>query len=338
MKKITILFLLIAYSNFAQLKPINIVDLNFKVGAISEHEMMYGFAEGDKITINFSEEKSKKLKSFEIIEYPSTNKFSDFNVVEILNKEITIQKTGIYIFRFENTSLGGRICKFSIDRIPASEDKISFNTTVKSRTVSDTTFTSRFETYVKSESYKVKEIAKNQHYFINSGSNALFKDGKSRVTLPIALPNNTVKWYYTVSSFRDNNLIESTMSQINLVSDLTKLIDKSGGVSFAIDLLTQPPGANFCDVYLINNENYSLFLNKSEYRHFTVGTRENIVSANVEIPFTSNEVLYLGIKNPDGMHGINVIVSAAAIVLEKELATREIITPNISYSTEYYLD
>jgi hypothetical protein len=153
--------------------------------------------------------------------------YSDFNLITIDRKEITIQKTGIYIFNFENSSLARRICSFKVDRIPASENLVSFNTTVRERTITDTTYTVRQERFVKSEAYKVKEISKNQQFFVNSGSNAFFKGGKSRVTLPFNLPPNTVKWYYTVSSFRDDAMVQSTSEQINLVADLSKLIDET---------------------------------------------------------------------------------------------------------------
>lgn len=339
MKQIYLLLLLIFSIQLkAETNPINVTDLNFRMSAMSTYQLTYGFAQGDKIIINYTEERGKKLKNFEVLEYKGSNVYSDFNVVTINNKEITIKKTGIYIFKFESTSLARRICKFKIDRIPATEDLVSFNTTVKERTLTDTTYTVRQERYVKSEAYRVKEITKNQHFYVNSGSNAMFKGGKSRVVLPFNLPTNTVKWYYTVSSFRDNSLVESTSNQIDLVADLTKLVDESGALGFAIAQLGNPPGANYCDVYLLDHANNSIFLNKGAFRHFPIGTRENIIAANVEVENRFTEQMYLGIKNPDSTHGINVLVSIAAIVLEQEMDTREIKTPYVTYTKELYLD
>jgi hypothetical protein len=339
MKQIYLLLLLAFTTQLkAEIDPINVVDLNFRINAMSTHQMMYGFAEGDKIIINYSEERGKKLKNFEVIAYQGPKMYSDFNVITIDKKEITIQKTGIYIFNFENSSLARRICSFKVDRIPASEDLVAFNTTVRERTIIDTTYTVRQERYVKSEAYKVKEISKNQHFFVNSGSNAYFKGGKSRVALPFNLPSNTVKWYYTVSSFRDNAMIESTSEQINLVSDLTKLIDNTGSLGFAIDQLGKPPGADYCDVYLLDHSNNSLFLNKNDFSHYSIGTRENMIAGNVEVGNRFAEQMYLGIKNPDSSHGINVLVSIAAIVLEQEIDTREVKEPHVTRTKELYLD
>jgi hypothetical protein len=322
----------------AQKKAINIVDLNFRMSAMSTHQLAYGFAEGDKIIISYSEERSKKLKTFEVLEYKASKIYSEFNVKTIDKKEITIKKTGIYIFKFLNSSLARRICNFKIDRMPVSESLASFNTTVRERTIIDTTYTVRQEHYVKSEAYQVKDISKNQHFYVNSGSNAMFKGGKSRVVLPFNLPLNTVKWYYSVSSFRDNDIVQSTSEQINLVSDLTKLIDNSGNLGFAIDQLANPPGADYCDVYLLNHVNNSLFLNKAAFSYSPIGSRENIIAGNVEIENRFSEQMYLGIKNPDSMHGINILVSIAAIVLEQEMGTREIKIPHVTKTKELYLD
>jgi hypothetical protein len=339
MKQLYIIFLCLS-STFvnAQVESINVADLNFRMTAMSTHQLAYGFAEGDKIIINYSEERGKKLKNFEVIAYQGPKMYSDFNVFTIEKKEITIQKTGIYIFNFENSSLARRICSFKVDRIPASENLISFNTTVRERTITDTTYTVRQERYVKSEAYKVKEISKNQHFFVNSGSNAMFKGGKSRVALPFNLPANTVKWYYKVSSFRDSALVQSTSEQINLVADLSKLIDETGGLNFVIDQLGKPPGADYCDVYLLDHSNSSLFLNKNDFSNYPIGTRENIIAGNVEVGNRFAEQMYLGIKNPDPSHGINVLVSIASIVLEQEIDIREIKEPQVTYTKELYLD
>lgn len=339
MKQIYLLLLLFFTIQIkAETNPINVADLNFKMSAMSTHQLAYGFAKGDKIIINYSEERGKKLKSIEVSEYKGTNVYSEFNVIDIDKKELIIKKTGIYVFKFESTSLARRICKFKVDRIPASEDLVSFNTTVKVRTLIDTTYSVRQERYVKSESYQVKEIAKNQHFYVNSGSNAFFKGGKSRVALPFNLPANTIKWYYTVSSFRDSNIVESTSNQINLVSDLTKLIDNSGSLGFAINQLANPPGANYCDVYLLDHSNLSVFLSKDNFNYYPVGTRENIIAANVEVNNSWSEQMYLAIKNPDSTHGINVLISIAAIVLEQEFDVKEIKTPILTHTEEMYLE
>ncbi|MGJ8684706.1 MAG: hypothetical protein ACSHWW_08785 [Nonlabens sp.] len=336
--RITLLFLLVNIYAHAQLEPIEVANLNFKLSALSEQIYNYGFAKGDKVYINYREERGKKLKSFELYTQNGNKIMTEFNLESLDNESITINNTGIYTFRFENTSLGRRIINFSITREPVSVETKDFNTEVKKRTIIDTTYITRAETYLKSEQFKVVEITSDQDFFINSGSNATLMGGKSRVMVPVNLPPNTVKWYYQVAASRDESQIENIKSQLSLVADLSKLIDKSGTASFAIELLSLPPGADFCDVYLLNRENYSKFKNKEEFQYYITGTRENIKSANVEIEGGFNMPMYLGLKNPDNLYGVNVVINIAAIVLEQELATREIKEPKIRRRIELYLE
>lgn len=339
MKQIYITFLLlISLPLYAVKDSIPVVDLNFKIPLMSDYTLLYGFAEGDEIIINYKEAKGKKLKTFEISEYNGSALFSDFNMVSLTNKTIKIKKTGIYVFKFSNLSLGRRICSFKLDRIPVSNETTVFNTTVKERVVADTTYTTRTETFIKKEKYVVKKVHDNQHFYVNSGSNAFFKGGKSRVALPFSLPANTIKWYYTVVAFRDKNKVEAMKQQIHLASDLTKLIDKSGGLNFVVKQLSMPPGANYCDVYLLDSNNLNAFLSKQAYSFEPLGTRENIVSASVELAGGFNEQMYLGIRNPSRTYGVNVLLSVAAIVLEQEIEEREIKDPHVKYKKELYLE
>ncbi|SNR16216.1 hypothetical protein [Tenacibaculum jejuense] len=339
MKQFYLTILLLSSVQIYALKDsVSVVDLNFRIPLMSDYKLLYGFAEGDKIIINYKEERNKKLKTFEVGEYKGSTLYSDFNMITLTNKVITIKKTGIYIFKFSNLSLGKRVCSFKLDRVPASENTIAFDTTVKERVVADTTYTTRRETYIKKEKYIVKKIHENQHFYVNSGSNAFFKGGKSRIALPLYLPKNTVKWYYTVVAFRDKAKVETMKQQIHLTSELTKLIDTSGGLGFLVNQLTLPPGRDYCGVYLINHNNLNNFFNKKTYSYYPSGTRENIVAANVEVPNTFSEQMYLAILNPSRTYGVNVLLSVSAIVLERELEERTIKDPHINYRKELYLD
>lgn len=339
LKGIFIFLMLYSSTISAQIEPINLVDLNFRMSAMEEKVLVYGFAKGDKVILNLSEERDKNIKTFKVSSYQNNGAiFSEFNVTSLNNKEIEIKNTGIYEFRFLNSSLARRIINFKIDRLPAAENTVSFDSEVKIRTIIDTTYSIRTENYVKSENYEVVELVSNQEYFINSGMNATFQDGKSRIALPINLPKNTQKWYYQISSFRENSMKDKVVEQMSLVSDLSKLIDTSGSLDFALNSLSEPPGADYCDVYLIDYNNYNPFLNKLEFRHYPVGTRENIKSGNVEIIQSFNQPIYLGIKNPDSMHGVNIVISVVAIVHNLEMATKEIKVPVINSKQELYLE
>lgn len=132
------LFLLFHFcSSFSQ-ATIDVTDQTIKIRANKEEEILFGFAEGDKILFNFEELNKKDLKEVEILEYPSTSRFSGYKTGKILNKELLVRKQGVFVFRFKNSSLAGRVCRIHIQRIPASDKTIDFNPSVTWITKQDT--------------------------------------------------------------------------------------------------------------------------------------------------------------------------------------------------------
>ncbi|MBK7561210.1 MAG: hypothetical protein IPI68_06720 [Chitinophagaceae bacterium] len=69
--------------------------------------------------------------------------------------------------------------------------------------------------------------------------NALLQGGKSRITLPVLIPKNTVEWYYTFSANREEEEVSRTKNSINLMGQLTKLIDKTGVLNIGVEMLTK---------------------------------------------------------------------------------------------------
>ena len=106
---------------------IDVTDQTIKIGGLKEEEIYFGFAEGDKITFNFKEINGKELKELEIIQYPNNSKFSEYKTSKVENKSLLVAKTGVYIFRFKNSAITGRICKIQIQRMPSNELLKNFN-------------------------------------------------------------------------------------------------------------------------------------------------------------------------------------------------------------------
>ena len=340
-KKFTFLFVLFpifSSSTIAQLKPVDVAENTLKVSGFGEEVFYYGFAEGDQLIFNFQEVNGKELKELEIIELPTSSKFMDYKTKKIENKTINITRTGIYKFRFANSAISGRVCRFKIQRIPATETTQNFNSSVLWRTVYDSTKYVVQESYLVKKEYKPVQLLEPSQFYINSGSNATFKGGKSRITLPVILPKNTVEWYYVFAASRNEDEINRTKKSINLMGQMTKLIDKSGILNIGVDMFTKPPGGNVCDVYLLDINNRNPFEEKVEYRHYPEGTRENIASGVVRIKsalFLNN---YLGIKNPDGSYGIHVAIEAVAITLEEEWGVRDVTKYTVTSRQEAYLN
>lgn len=137
-----VLFSSLLVHSLAAQEPIDVTDQTIKIGATKSEEIMLGFAAGDKLVFNFAEANGKDLKEVEILEYPSSSRFSDFKTTKIENKVLSISKQGVYIFRFKNSALAGRVCKIRIQRIPANEETKHFNTAVSWVSKQDTSWNS----------------------------------------------------------------------------------------------------------------------------------------------------------------------------------------------------
>lgn len=325
MKKIlTILMVLVlAVQLKAGNEKIVVCETSVKIGTMATEELYYGFSEGDQVIINLELVKGRDLKEIEVLEYPSTSISMTHKTKGFTNKTIEISHTGIYKFRFKNSAMSPRICNLKVERIPENEDSKDFKTNVYWRIHKDTTFYTIQEKYLVKKEYQVKTIQPMTEYYINSGSHATFKGGKSRITFPVQLPHNTVEWYYEFSASRDKAAIENAEKSFTLVTQLTKLIDKTGMLGFGVNALTKPPGADYCDIYLLDYQNSSLFTSKYQYSYFTIGTRQNIKSGIVKMNGNSSPY-YIGIKNPNSLYGVHVAVEVVAIVLYEEWGLRDV--------------
>lgn len=264
---------------------------------------LYAFEKGDEIVINLEMSNKKGTNIINIYSYPDGNVlYSNDSFQDLMEHKIMIKDRSIYAFTIGSNHAFDRDARLRIERIPESEVTRDFNTKV-----------------IWERIYSVEQVQKPLHQFVNSGSNATFRGGKSRISIPINLPANTVKWYYTFSAFREKEKVQEITGLFNLAGELSSLIDETGLIEFGLKGLTQPPGTDYCDVRLLDFENSQLFLSKKDdqWRHYTDGSRSNISSGIIEINWILDETLYLGIKNSSETYGINVLIEVAAIVVEE---------------------
>ena len=136
-----ITFFFVVNLSFAQEQElIDVTEQTIKIKGLSEEELYFGFATGDKMIFSFQEIDGKEIKEIEIIEFPENSKFSDYKTAQIEKKVISVFKQSIFKFRFKNSAITGRICKIKIQRIPASEDTKNFNSTVTWKNKQETTY------------------------------------------------------------------------------------------------------------------------------------------------------------------------------------------------------
>jgi hypothetical protein len=294
-------------------------------------KLVYGFAAGDEIIIDFATDNKKGTQQIEVMEYGNKSiVYSNKQFQTLDGIRIRVPRSNVYKFEFATNHLFDRSCKVCIRRIPVADSTKNFNCAVTWKTIYDTTFTVVEEKRKISSKYEPVTLQTPIDFFVNSGSNAAFKGGKSRIALPIMLPANTVSWYYSFAATRNNNTVQATKSTMKLFSELTRLIDQTGTLSFGVNVLTQPPGANYCDIYLLDETNRAPFLNKDEgkWRIFSEGSRENLMSGIVQVRncCTGNN-FYLGIKNPDSGYGIAVMIEIVAIVEKAVFETVQVKKP-----------
>jgi hypothetical protein len=195
MKLIAILVALCTYSVQGQ-TPIDIAESTLKIPAFGEEVFYYGFAAGDILVFNFTEANGKELKEVEIQELPAAaSVFMDYKTKKISDKRLTISRTAVYKFRFSNAALGGRVCKFKVQRIPVSEGTRDFNSTVFWKVQNDTTYVPQQEQFlVKSDTVIVNVMDQVSKVSSQSAINGT----PNRTIVDFSLPEHTVKWSYFI--------------------------------------------------------------------------------------------------------------------------------------------
>lgn len=349
MKQIALLVgLLSCFSSFCQLvEPITITNQSITIPGVlavsnwkNDHpnqpfnypKLVYGFAEGDEIVIDFATDNKKGTQQIEVMDIATKSIVYSNKQFQTLNGvRIKVPVKSAYKFEFATNHIFDRSCKVSISRIPGADSTKNFRSAITWKMVYDTIFTVVEEKKKVSSKYEPITLQKPIDFYVNSGRNATFQGGKSRVTLPIILPENTVSWYYSIAATRNSNAVQSTKATMKLFGQLTRIIDQTGTLSFGIEALTAPPGANYCDIYLLDENSRSSFLEKVEgWRIYTEGSRENIMAGVVQVRnccTSRGQNFYLGIKNPDSGYGVVVMIEIVAIIEKPVYETVQVKKP-----------
>jgi hypothetical protein len=312
MKKtlLQLLLLLLPFSIWAQLPIIDVIEIqkSFTQSQIDDenyqdnaNDLYFAFPKGDKVIVEL-EIVEGSMSNFEYgLDDDEIPKFSALDITGVTKKEFYVPITNLYFFTYECY----KPCKFKlkITRLPGTDATLAYNTSVKWNE-------KKIQLDTPEISYEIVQLQEAQGFYINSGSNADFKGGKSRISIPVNLPENTVSWYYSVISFRE----DQDIPDFSLVKSLTGLVDKYGVANLLIDQITMPPGQDYIDVYLLDGTNVQAFLAKTQFRYIMEGTRENIKNGMVEITKNVSGPYYLGMRDPDYYTGINVRIEIIAII------------------------
>jgi hypothetical protein len=323
---------------FINSTPVEVADSTLKIGGLGEEVFYYGFAEGDQIVFSFEEVNGKELKEVEISEWPSNSKFMDYKTKKIENKMITVTRTGIYKFRFSNSAIGGRVCKFRIERIPGNEANQNFNTAVYWKTLYDTTYTPVQERYlIKSDTAATMltdQVAKV------SSTNAI-NGNTNKTIVDVTLPEGTISWsYYIGTGSEGKKAYDDAKSKCLTASAgaAAKIPGYGPMVALALygtNYFNKVQGEDNVKYYFITNwDNVQLFEAGGTFYQYKLGDVVNDAS-QMKSPLSGK--LYLGLENDNVMDPIDVTVKINAISVTQQWGMRTLQKMSVSSREEPFL-
>lgn len=293
------------------LEPILLSDQEFKlIGGAEEaidqellnpnNHQFFFLAKGDELLLNADIKNKKGKFSVKLVSYPDLNViYSKEKLKDIKDAKIQIRKEGIYILELGTSAFFNKRMKLKIERIPASKDVLDFNTKV-----------------VKKYKYETVEVGKSFHY-INSQSHETWKGGTNEVVIPVNIPQGTIEWYYSFAASRNEADLKKGMADVSLLNQLTETLNgidpTTTAINIGLNLLLAPPGADYCDVYLLDHTNMSNFSHDAAFSYKVAGSRENLKSSTIQVNCCIEQPYYLGIRNQNNMHGIHVGIEVVAI-------------------------
>jgi len=286
---------------------LSIVFPGLDTSATASPEFFYAFEVGDQVMLDITMDNTQGINDILVSTYPAgVEVHHDRALPSMSIQRFNIPERGIYRFTLSTAHAADRNALIKVWRKPESAATQEFNCNVTWEKI-----------------YTTEQVCDRQAFFVNSITNI---GGNTRTILPVTLPPNTVEWYYTFSASREKADIDGVTSNAGLISQLGAALltgGASGLVTGLSGLLTQPPGADYCDIYLLDGASYSSFLSKGPFRHETDGTRINFKSGNVRVTCCPSGEYFLGIINNATSHGIHVSLDVVAITAVEDWVMAE---------------
>lgn len=174
-------------------------------------------------------------------------------------------------------------------------------------------------------------MVKEAHIALNGTLNGAM-GGNSRSIIEVALPPNTIEWYYTFTTARNKQSDNRLNTAIELTTKVASLLASSytagASVKFeglaenAIKSLVIPHGAIPINTYVIDGNNSQLFLNGQQFNSYIVGNNTQSVSGSslIKLNQYSPRLFYIALYNPNVTSGVLIDLEITATVLENENA------------------
>lgn len=335
-KQLTLSITLAVFASYLHAQtPITVAENTVKVSSTQEEVFYYGFAEGDQLIFDLEVQNGKELSVLEIVSMPSKTIFMDYKTQKIDHKVLNITETGIYKFRLVNSNLfAGRVCKFKIERIPASEATRRFNTTVYNRTRYDTTkYSETVRFFIKSDT-TVRDILDK-----DIEVHALLSSKPSKEVVNIALPTSTIAWAYYIGVGEDGRKTykEATYalrSNINRTANRavanTPLAALVLGENSYLQYLS---GGDRINYSLTDAPNATLFLQGMPFQYFK---KAKLANDFVRVPLAQTNLAFC--FSNDNLLPTFVNVKVVALVVDGVYETMLVPRINVTPRQEMYLN
>jgi len=347
MKQITLLLLLVANSIIAQ-KTVKVTEQTLKVKPNTTEELLFGFAEGDKIIFTFTEENGAKISEVSVSEYPETTKFRVLDVKKVKKEIIEVHHKAVCKFQFKNDSKEPLTGNLLIQRVPANEALTTFNTSVKWVTEQDTVWNSvtkdvvvGYDTLKVQKNRKVTYYEKKYEEMVldkNQRVNARTTFDSSTSSVFFSLPKNEISenetkkviaWAYWVGVGKESNEYwnQNRKMIVGAVQGVASYFTTPlGGIAAgAITNLALPSNGEDVEYALVNEENKKLFLEEKPAKSYDFGKGVAAYKRFTE-PNLLQGKYFVMMKNDNYVQAIDVNVKISAIVEHKK------------YKTESYID
>jgi hypothetical protein len=314
--------------------PVDVAEATLKVNILGEEIFYLGFAAGDKLIFSFEETNSKEMKEIEITEMPGTSKFIAAKISAIKNKEIKVEKTGIYKFRFTNAAISPRSCKYKIQRIPASTATQNFNTTVFTHVVNDTTYTTEED----AEMTKTDTVFTNfQDRTVKVGAGTT--PSANKASFNFVLNDNVIAWSYYIHV---NKAGQQAFDEANnkLISESKSLITKFPAYNILGALATGKPvtinkieeGEDIA-YWIMEGDNEAIFKSGGQFRFIKKGKAVNDYS-RVDPRKGS---LYFCFSNDNPTETVSVTVKITTVQVNEAMEIKAVKRIIVKPRTEMYL-
>jgi len=276
---------------------VDISDMIFKMAPKEENSFEYKFAQGDTIILNASVQKGNSISRIGVIEWPSSIRFQAYDVNEIVDKKITVNRTNVYLFKISNEAIfKSQTYQLKIQRIPTSQEFINFNSAVAWDTTYDTTYVASIETSLVKIDTVHEEIVNTQ---LKLGSQLT---GSTRSYIPVNLPKNTIRWAYWIGVGQE--AADGLQAMVNTLPKAAELLGITNPVAaFALgltpNLFRMNQGLDINYYFIPDYTNACNFMNLQKFYFNPLHYGQKIVTNYSKINSVNEKSFYLGLDNSD---------------------------------------